>query len=568
MPISASNFTSNSLSGPVYVSGGNVSVSLTPVPYALEGDKSFVIKIRKNDATGIVLATSAPITLKDNSSFVSLTANTATVAEGNLVAFSLVTTNVVNGATVYYSVLPATANVTADDFTGNTGSAVITNNAAVFALKANADVSLSNEDGETFKVQLRTNSPTGNVVFATSNITILDTYKTYNVLGLVENSAPNIVEGSSVTFTFTASNVPNGTIFYYNTSGNITSFSSNTGSFVMNGVSNTFVISNPQVPVSARIPFNAIVRSSSASGPIVATSNTINVLDEALVPLSASGGVQSNISGYRVHAFTTSGSIAFNKIGTVEYLIVAGGGGGAQGGGTNYCGGGGGGAGGFLYSNNIALVSTTLTVTVGAAGTAGGPNTPAPNGAPSVFNGQTAVGGGGGGGMQNAGGGGLAAEPGGSGGGGMYGTSGFDYGSGTPGQGNPGGLYHPSRVRNSGGGGGAGGAGSIPSSTTNGGIGQSLNFGLPASYGTPGPAPGRYFAGGGGGGRQGPSAPGGENTGHAGGEGGGGFGWSTSTPGVYDGTTNTGGGGGGGGGQSNLVAGAGGSGVVIIRYPV
>ena len=127
MPIFASNFASNSLSGTARVVDGFANITLPTIPYALEGDKTFVIKIRKDSATGDILSTSPVLTFKDPSSFVSLTANVSTVAEGNLVAFTLVTANAVNGANLFYSVFPVTANVTAGDFTANTGTFTITN---------------------------------------------------------------------------------------------------------------------------------------------------------------------------------------------------------------------------------------------------------------------------------------------------------------------------------------------------------------------------------------------------------------------------------------------------------
>lgn len=454
MPIFASNFASNSLSGVATVIAGNVTINLTPAAFALEGDRTFVVKLRKGSSQAAVIATSPVVTIKDRTTFVSLTANTATVNEGNLVAFSLVTTNVINGATVYYSVLPATANVTADDFTGNTGSAVITNNAATFALKANADVSLSNEDGENFKVQLRTNSPTGNVVFATSNVTILDTYKTYNVFQFTEstNQVYDVLNTSNVTFTVGMTNIPNGTVIYYNTVGNVTSFYSNTGSFVMNGTSNTFTINNPQVPFISTGYYNVVLRDGSPNGSIVATSNNITVIDDALGVMSATGGVQSNISGYRVHTLTSNGTVSFNKSGTIEYLIVAGGG--------SFQTWGGGGAGGLLQGTTTAVSATNYSVTIGPAS-----STTAVNGSNTQAFGFTAVGGGAG--MNDGVNGTVGQGANGGSGAGGGGDNGVNIGGyGYPGQGYPGGSGRPGAVPGTpgiskgGGGGGAGGAGS------------------------------------------------------------------------------------------------------------
>jgi hypothetical protein len=550
MPISASNFTSNSLSGTVFVSGGNVAVTLTPVPYALEGDKSFVIKIRRGSTQGTVLSTSAPITLKDRTTLVSLTANTATVAEGNLVSFSLVTTNVVNGVTVYYSVFPASANVNADDFTGNTGSVVITNNTATFALQANINVAPVDETGENFRVQLRTNSTTGNVVFATSNVTILDTYKTYNIISLVESSASRIVEGSNVTFTFTATNIPAGTIFYYNTVGNVTSFSSNTGSFALNSISNTFVISNPQVPYSASRSFNVILRSDSASGPIVATSNTITTIDDSLASFSASGGSQSNVAGYTIHTFTTSSNVTFTKNGTVEYLVVAGGGGGGAG---FY--GGGGGAGGYLTATGLSVTAGQTSVTVGAGGTGSATGSVRGGvGSNSVISSITSVGGGGGG-SYNEGNPSPSITVGGAGGSGGGGSSTNPSGSsqaggaGTPGQGNPGGPSSAGVGSGSGGGAGAAGTGANQTISSAGGVGLQSSITGSATY----------YAGGGGAGKN----PGADSPGGLGGGGTGSYSGGTA------GSTNTGGGGGGGGNYWSVPGGigaGGGSGIVIIKY--
>jgi hypothetical protein len=90
-----------------------------------------------------------------------------------------------------------------------------------------------------------------------------------------------------------------------------------------------------------------------------------------------------------------------------------------------------------------------------------------------------------------------------------------------------------------------------------GGIGAPVPTAIaPASTGTPGPSPGRYFAGGGGGSGAQPGS---------GGSGGGGAGGSTSAG--SPGTTNTGGGGGGAQApMGTLTGGDGGTGIVIVSY--
>ena len=233
----------------------------------------------------------------------------------------------------------------------------------------------------------------------------------------------------------------------------------------------------------------------------------------------------------------------------VEYLVVAGGG--AGGGGAAY-GGGGGGAGGLLQGITPITARSSLTVTVGAGGTAVS-CTSGNNGNNSVFGNITAVGGGGGNYGYGVG------ACGGSGGG-----NGSDYrnpGPGTgvfsqpvAGQGNRGG----GQIGSPGGGGGAGMAGICgrsPHGAGGGGAGVASAIGGVLST----------YAGGGGGAADynACSIP------ILGGAGGGGNGAYSSTGGQNTaGSPNTGG---GGGAANNVnckrIASNGGSGIVIISYP-
>jgi len=250
----------------------------------------------------------------------------------------------------------------------------------------------------------------------------------------------------------------------------------------------------------------------------------------------------------------------------VRYLVIAGGGGG---GGSNH--GSGAGAGGYrtLSCASFSVTKGTgYTVTIGAGGTGNHPGTGSA-GSSSVFSTITSAGGALGkvNGAGNAGGSG-------SGGGSEAGGPPYAGGAGntppvSPSQGNNGGNGNSNT--GTGGGGGAGAVGSNSSGTTAGagGAGETTNIlgSIPQapSYGTPGPAPGRYFAGGGGGATEGGS----NAAGGTGGGGQGGPGPSSSGAGVA-GTANTGSGGGGGGrgpgSSGDHAGGAGGSGIVILKH--
>jgi hypothetical protein len=302
----------------------------------------------------------------------------------------------------------------------------------------------------------------------------------------------------------------------------------------------------------------------------------------------ATGGTVTDIfvSGiqYRVHTFTSVGTASFQVLrgGMVEYLVVAGGG---AGGGRHA---GGGGAGGVVAGTFIVVVNS-YAVVVGA-------------GAPRIINldsigatgnnsavlGLTARGGGGGGTWEY----GNAGQSGGS-GGGNSGSAGGNGASATQPSTNPsatidvgfrgGGASGPSAGGGGGGAGGVGANGTGDNTTGNGGNGvQNAILGI------------NYYWGGGGGGAGWVSTTSGGNGGLGGG-GGGGTAFTVYTGGTGGGSalnsgsngtntngqnggdagTNTGGGGGGAcqptgyaGGYGPQNSGAGGSGIVIIRYRV
>jgi hypothetical protein len=258
-------------------------------------------------------------------------------------------------------------------------------------------------------------------------------------------------------------------------------------------------------------------------------------------PFASGGNIVANDGTYWYHAFLSSGTFTPLKALTCDYLVIAGGGSG----GAAYVGGGGGagglrstvtatGGGGSLETP-ISVTAQSYAITVGAGGSAVNPESSGNAGSNSVFSTITSVGGGfGANGGNNI--------PGGNGGSGGGTSRSYAGGTGTSGQGFAGG---------SGGGdvaGGGGGAGIAGYSHGPGGAGVAISaFASPTLTGVS-----NFYAGGGGGGNSG-----------AGGSGGGGAGHPTAAASA---TRNTGSGGGGARTYSPGSSGAGGSGLVIIRY--
>lgn len=269
------------------------------------------------------------------------------------------------------------------------------------------------------------------------------------------------------------------------------------------------------------------ISNSSAVNFTVGSTFSLYGVTAANVGAKATGGdFIGNDGTYFYHVFNSSGTFTPLQSLTTDVLVIAGGGGG--GGAVNGSIGGGGGAGGYQYFTGQSVTATGYSITVGAGG-AGGNSSPSSgsNGSNSVFGALTAsVGGGGGGSGHGTATGGSGSNGGSGGGAGFSANTTTIGGTGTAGQGNDGG---PEGVGGGGsGGGGAGGAGSNP--TAGAGLANSV-AGSSITY-----------------------AIGGSGSGSSG------NGVTPATP-----TANSGIGGDAG---WNAAGGAGGSGLVIVRYPI
>lgn len=284
----------------------------------------------------------------------------------------------------------------------------------------------------------------------------------------------------------------------------------------------------------------------------------------------ATGGDITTDGTYFYHTYRNTGSSTFvpnQNITGAELLIVGGGGSGCTS--TFYQGTGGGGAGGVLYASGQSLtVGTSYSVAVGAGGIAPVADNSDLSGRPgsnSSFGSNIAIGGG-------AGGGGDGGTGGSGGGGGSQPqvTNGGLGGTATSGQGNAGGKGWWNGSFGAGGG-GAGAVGQAAASGLpgNGGAGTSSYSNWGFITGTGHNVSGTFwYAGGGAGGYQGSII---NYFGGNGGGGTGGAGSNSTTPAPTSGLPNTGGGGGGAGANgasANYRGGEGGSGVVIVRYPI
>ena len=334
-----------------------------------------------------------------------------------------------------------------------------------------------------------------------------------------------------------------------------------------------------------------LVKLNQAAGTTPSSANNITGTYDGVPPqfTEATGGTITTSGDYKIHAFTGDGCFSVTQAGnepvfpgnscagpnTVSYLVVAGGGGG-----STYAVGAGGG-GGFRLGSDVApqstplsaggltISATTYPITVGSGGVGGSPGSPGngTQGSPSVFSTITSAGGGAGGNFPTPGP--TDGSLGGSGGGigrdaylsGRTSSSNGNSPPVSPPQGNDGGVHvYPADSNGSAGGGGAGSAVAPAGPETNGGNPAPVTaiFGAaPQPFYTGSPANGQYSGGGGAGTFQGNGGGGGGNIAGASGSVGPGIG--------TDGQVNSGGGG-GSAGPGSVPGGAGGKGVVLIRY--
>ena len=536
------------------------------------------------------------------------------VIEGSSVSFYVSTYGIADNTTLYWT-NSGTANST--QLGGaSSGSFTVMNNQGLVTI--NVPLNAVTSSTTTIIIQVRTTSTSGTIIATSLPVIILNT--TYSLV----SGASSAVEGDTITWTVTTTGVPDGTVLYWTDSG-----STNSSDWVGGVVNGTVTMNNNNGTISRTLVTDAVnennetsilqIRSNGITGTILATNQTINILNQAFSVTGITSNLATANDGDTVIwtvtttgvpdgtmlTWTDSGStnssdwvggalngtvIISNNIGTISRVLAGnligsstsvlqirtGGINGTihrtastvninvdynieylivAGGGGGGRDIGGGGGAGGLLQSSALLSSSSYSISVGAGG-AGSTTTSQKGG-----NGSNSSISGPSLSVTAIGGGGgnsrgfAAAGSGGSGGGGA--TAATTPGSGTAGQGNSGASGAGGGFYGSYGGGG-GGAGA-PGSGKNGGNG--LDYSTWAS--ATGTGSGGYYAGGGAGGihlnNDGYGSPG---------LGGGGQASNETAENAFggNGAPNTGGGGGGQSSDGGGGGGNGGSGIVIIRY--
>lgn len=319
-------------SGSFTISSNAGSFSVTPTADSTtEGSETFSVNIRTGSTSGTVVASSSNITIADTSTTpVVATYGFGTIPtsinEGSTGAFNVITTNVANGTTLYW-----TAESNAGDFGTSSGSFTITGNAGIFYLTPTADA--TTEGSETFTVAVRTGSTGGTIVATSNSVTINDTSLTPTYSLYLPYTSVN--EGSSTPVVAQTTNVANGTVLYWTISNGTTSnadFSATSGSVTINSGSGQIDITAvADSTTEGSQTFTVQLRTGSTSGSVVATSGTITINDTSVSAAAAiltnyidsnyNAGLEATfIQAYTQLAFLTTGTsrTAIGNSGTPE----------------------------------------------------------------------------------------------------------------------------------------------------------------------------------------------------------------------------------------------------------
>lgn len=272
---SASDFSDNTLTGSVVINNNTATITKTVVnDFTVgEGTETFALQLRETSVSGTIVATSSTVSITDSSVATFTTAlSTTSINEGQSVTVTVNTTGIPDGSTLFFTTSSST------DVTPTSGSFTINSNTGSFSITASEDLLV--ESAETLTVSIRTVSISGSVVATTSPVTIVNT-TTFAI-----SSSTNLpAEGDTITLTVTTTGVPDNTRLYFTTSGaagTSADVTPNEGHFDITNNSGTFTITTIQdFENDDGEALDIQVRTGSLSGPIVATANTLTVIDSA-----------------------------------------------------------------------------------------------------------------------------------------------------------------------------------------------------------------------------------------------------------------------------------------------
>ena len=321
--------TSNSdfgvTSGTVTITSNSGSFNIpTVADSTTEGEETFTVTVSGTVSSTAVSKTSINIIINDTSTTPTPTyavVAPTTINEGSAGTMNVTTSNVVNGTTLYWTVLPA------GDFATSSGSFQISSNSASFSVIPSADS--TTEGTESGTIQIRTGSISGTIV-ATDTFNIGDTSTTPATFTV--SSASTVNEGDNLAVSI-GGNAPAGASGDYTMNwviNHITTaaadFSATSGTVTASILGGNIVGAFNIVPVADNTTEGSQTFTVTVSGTIQGsslsdTSSTITVIDTSLTPVSYSFGGDSTVVEGGVLTFNATRSSGVGST-TIYYQIL------------------------------------------------------------------------------------------------------------------------------------------------------------------------------------------------------------------------------------------------------
>lgn len=295
---SGADFSDGQNSGSFTVTGNTATISRTLTnDSTTEGSETIILEIKTGSISGTTVATSSTVTVADTSinPGYSISPGASSVNEGGSVSWTVTTTNVADGTTLYWT---NSGTTTGSDFSDgqNSGSFTVTSNTGTISRTLTNDA--ATEGSETIVMQVRTGSTAGTIQATSSSVTVADTSLT---AGYAFTTTPtSINEGASGSFTVTTTNFPSGTL-YWTINTNAGDFGTSSGSFTISGSTGTFSVApTADVTTEGAETFTVSIRTGSTSGPVVATSSSVTINDTSLskgASITTPGSINEGASG-------------------------------------------------------------------------------------------------------------------------------------------------------------------------------------------------------------------------------------------------------------------------------
>jgi hypothetical protein len=281
----------------------NTSITVNTRSSFSKAGKNYTLELYNDDpASGRGVLMASRSFSVNTVSINSLAPNVTSVNEGQTVTFTIGTSGITNGTTLYWN-LDFMSSSASGDFSATQGSATVNSNSGTFSVTLTNDA--STEGSETFRARIYSDVSRTNLLSTSSTVTINDT-SLAPVINSLTPSVTSVNEGSSVSFTAAGANHTSNTTYYYRLVA--TSGSFNTNDITATSFDGTLTYTSASQSGSAVVTlvndfttegverFRMDLYSNSTRTNLVRSSSEVTVNDTSLSPTYSFGTIPTSIN--------------------------------------------------------------------------------------------------------------------------------------------------------------------------------------------------------------------------------------------------------------------------------